>query len=385
MLISSLSPYVQQQLLQELTIDEIVAALDHMDLLTAQKVLRRIKDARRRHKIILKLKSDVREKIEYFIRFHPKATLALVHFNYVLLPQTTTISEAGDAIDAHYKETGKFPEVLVHKNGVLIGEVSIATLVQKSNASSLDQYVTPVLTISFHAEVQTVVEIVQASKRNKVVIVDTDESVLGIIYTEDALELFEQLPAESLYNFVGVDIGERPFDTVRDKFLRRYRWLVLNLLTAFLVGFVVFLFKDTIDRIAILAVYIPIVAGMGGNAASQTFAVVVRGITMGSITLKNGLPAIRKEMQAGFLNGLLIGVLVAVISVVFNESFVLGLVVGIAMIIVHTVAGLSGAFVPLLLKHFGKDPASISMIFISTVTDVCGILTLLGLGALLLK
>lgn len=380
----ALSPYVQQQLLLELTIDETVALLDHMDLLTAQTVLRRIKDVRRRHKIINQLKSEVKEKIEFFLRFHPKATLSLVHFNYVLLSADATVGAAGDAIDLHYQETGKFPEVLIHQEGTLVGEVSLATLVRERNTMLLERFVTPVASISYQAEMSEVVETLSVSKRKKIIVLDADESVLGIIYADDAIELFGKLPIESLYSFAGVDSSERPFDSAYEKFHNRYRWLIVNLVTAFLAGSVILFFQGTIDKLSILAVYIPIVAGMGGNAASQTFAVMLRGITLGTVTLKTGVPAILKEMLAGFYNGVAIGLIVAIISVLFNGSGWLGLVVALAMIVVHIVAGLFGAFVPLFVKVLGKDPAAISMIFISTATDVFGLLALLGFGALIL-
>jgi magnesium transporter len=130
--------------------------------------------------------------------------------------------------------------------------------------------------------------------------------------------------------------------------------------------------------------YIPIVAGMGGNAASQVFAVMLRGITLGTISLKNGWPAIWLEVKTGLLNGLLIGFIVAIISVVWNNDPMLGVVVGLSMIGAHLIAGFFGAFVPLLLKELGKDPASTSTIFITTATDVLGLFILLGLGSIIL-
>jgi magnesium transporter len=159
---------------------------------------------------------------------------------------------------------------------------------------------------------------------------------------------------------------------------------VLNLATAFLAGSVIVLFQDTVDALAFLAVYIPIVAGMGGNAASQTFAVMLRGITLGTVSLKNAWPVVMRESLAGFYNGAAIGAIVAVIAVFLNGSVWLGAVVALAMIVVHIVAGFFGAMVPLIIKQLGKDPASVSMIFISTATDVFGLLALLGFGALFL-
>jgi len=187
-----------------------------------------------------------------------------------------------------------------------------------------------------------------------------------------------------LYSFSGLDSTERPFDSVLTKVKKRYRWLILNLATAFLAGSIILIFQDTVNALTIIAVYIPIVTGMGGNASSQTFAVILRGITLGTISLKNGLPAISKEVLAGLINGTIIGLIVTLISLGAGGGMRLGITVGLSMVIVHIVAGLFGAFVPLLMKLIGRDPAATSMIFISTATDVFGMLALLGIGALLL-
>ena len=381
---AELSTQTQQNILENLTVSEVVDLVDHLDLRMAEKVMMRMSDANRRRKIIKRLKTEVSDKIEYFLRFHPKATAALIHFNYVIVPDTSTLGELGEIIDMHYQELGKFPEILVQSKGTLVGEILLTTLVKERANAGIEKFIKPVHTISYQAEIVDIVNTFTGSEHKKIVVLDNDESVLGLIYADDALTLFGKLPAESLYNIAGVDESERPFDSVSKKFSQRYRWLILNLGTAFFAGSVVLIFKGTIEQLAILAVYIPIVAGMGGNAASQAFAVMVRGITMGSVSLETGWPVIWKEIQAGVLNGLVIGGIVALISVIINGSWLLGVVVSLAMIVVHIVAGLFGAFVPLLLKQLGKDPASTSMIFISTATDVFGILALLGIGSLIL-
>lgn len=381
---NELSHHIQQTLIASLTTTEVVDLVDHLDLRTAEKVIMRMPNTARRTNIIKRLKTEVSDKVEYFLRFHPKASLSLIHFNYVFLPEHCSMHEVSVAVDEHYQESGKFPEILIQNNGTLVGEIPLTTLVRERSNSSIERFIKPVPTITYQAEVAEIISMFADSEHKKIVVLDHDNSVLGLIYADDALSLFGKLPAESLYNIAGVDESERPFDSVETKFTKRYRWLILNLATAFLAGSVVLTFKDTVDKLAILAVYIPIVAGMGGNAASQTFAVMVRGITMGSISFENGWPVIWREVLAGALNGLVIGGIVALISVVLNGSWLLGVVVSFAMITVHIVAGLFGAFVPLLLKRLGKDPASTSMIFISTATDVFGILALLGFGALIL-
>ena len=379
-----LSPYVQQSILKELRIHEIVDLLDHLDMQQAERVLTHIQDAKRREKIVQRLKGDIKEKMEYFLRFHPKATLSLINFNYLFLSGALSIKAAAELIGQHYEETARYPEVLVHDNGRLIGEVPLSSIVRERNTSLLKKHVQPVQTITYQAEVHSIVETLVSTDSKKLIVLDHDTSVLGIIYADAARQLFGNLPAESLYDFAGVDDSERPFDGVARKVHNRYRWLILNLATCFLAGSVVLAFQGTLDALTILSVYIPIIAGMGGNAATQTFAIMVRGITLGTVSLQNAAPAIWRELWAGVINGIIIGAIVALVSALWNGEVLLGLVVAVALVGAHIVAAIAGAVIPLLMKHLGKDPAATSTIFISTATDVAGLFFLLGLATLFL-
>ena len=378
------SPYVQQAVIKELKDHELVDMLDNMDMRHAEGVLARVQEVKRRARIVRRLKGEIKEKTEYFLRFHPQATLSLINFNYLFLSSTLTIGEAADIIDEHYDETGKYPELLVHEDGALIGEVQFSALVRERNRSLLKRYVKPVTTIPYHTEVPKIIETIVSSKAKKLVVLDRDESVLGLMYADTVRPLFGNLPAESLYDFAGVDDSERPFDSVSTKVHNRYRWLILNLATCFMAGFVVLLFQETLDALTILSIYIPIVAGMGGNAATQSFAIMVRGITLGTISLQTAAPAILRELFAGAINGVIIGSIVALISLVWNGSALLGLAVGLTLVCAHMVAAVAGTAVPLIMKQLGKDPAATSTIFITTVTDVLGLLFLFGFATIIL-
>ena len=383
-LFEKLSPYVQQSVLRQLKTDELVDMLDHLDMQQAERIIKRIPSQKRREKIVARLKGEIKEKIDFFLRFHPSATLALVNFNYIFLDASTTVRDAADIIDEHYEETGKYPEVLVHQFGGLLGEVPLASLVRERNTSTLRKHVKFIDSIAYQAEINNIIDMLVATEKKKIVVLDHDTSVLGIIYSDSAKALFGNLPAESLYDFAGVDDSEKPFDSIGKKVKHRYKWLILNLATSFLAGSVVLSFQNTLDAVTILSVYIPIIAGMGGNAATQTFAIMVRGLTLGTISMKTAGPAIWREFGAGVANGVIIGLIVALISLVWNGSFVLGAVVGGALIGAHIVAGIAGAFIPLFMKQLGKDPASTSTIFITTATDVLGLFFLLGLASLFL-
>lgn len=379
-----LSPHTKKTIFDNLTDEELVNVLDQLDTSEAEGALAFLPDHERRERVIYRVRAELREKAEYFLRFHPKAAMSLLNFNYLLLASDITIGKAADAIEEHHREVGKLPEILVHENGELVGEVPLPALVRESNSKMLKRFVVPVPSITYQAEVQEVVDILNKSKHNKLAVLDRDGSVIGIVYSDDALALFESEPTAALYDFAGVDDIERSFDSISAKVKHRYKWLIINLGTAFLAASVVGLFENTLTQFVILAMYMPIVAGMGGNAATQTLAVIVRGIAVGEITLKNSLPAIYKEVGAGLVNGVINGAIVAVVATLWNGDPKLGLVLGAAMIINLVTAGFFGALIPLIMKSFGKDPATSATIFITTATDVFGFFAFLGLATMVL-
>jgi magnesium transporter len=382
--ISSLSSYMQQQIINELTVDEVVEVLDHLDLLMAEKIVKQIKNHKRREKVIKRLKQDIRQKIDSFVRFHPRATETLVNIHYLYVSSEATISEVGDLIDEHHFETGRFPEILVHTKGELVGYIPITTLVKEKNSAKISSFIKKIATISYATDPSEVLRFLSNTHHQKTVILDDDGSVLGLIYADDIKNLFGQLPAETLYSVSGLDQAELPHDSVIKKFRNRYKWLILNLLTCFMAAGVILFFEDTIDKLALLAVYIPIVAGMGSNVGAQAFAVTLRGLIMGTVTLKNGWPAIRNEIITAALTGALIGLIVSFVSVLLYGNIWLGVVMTISMIFAHIVGGLFGAYIPLLLKRYNVDPAGVTNILLTTATDIFGLFVLLGLGTLLL-
>lgn len=379
-----LSTHIQQVLLKQLHLTEIVDMLDNMDMMQVEHVLSRITNVKYRRKIVQRLKSEIREKVDYFLRFHPQATLSLINFNYLFLPSHVTIGEAANIIDEHYEETGKYPEILIQEKGHLLGEVPFAALVRERNSTQLKKFVQPISTISYQADISEVAHIISSTKSKKIVMLDHDTSVLGIIYADTVKPLFDKLPAESLYDFAGVSDSEGVRDSMWSKVRHRYQWLIINLATGFLAASVVSLFENTLSQLVLLAIYMPIIAGMGGNAATQTLAVMVRGIAVGEVDLKSSVKPILNEVGAGLVNGLINGVLVAIVATLWNHSPLLGLVLGVAMVCNLVIAGFFGAFIPLLMKAFGKDPATSATIFITTATDVFGFFIFLGLATIIL-
>ncbi|MDP3995373.1 MAG: magnesium transporter [bacterium] len=379
-----LSRRIRQEILKELSVTEAVSLLDHLDVRRAHHILGRLHPDRKRERIVKRLKNDLHAKIEQFTQFHPRANASLVHLNYVLLSENTTIGETAAVIKDYTNATGKIPEVFVSREGEMIGEAPLDILVRERNTAKLKQYARGVKTILYTASKNDITNLATSRMHAKTAVLDTDKSVLGVVYADDISDILDKTPASSLYSFAGVQEAERPFDSIASKIRHRYKWLILNLGTAFLAAGVVALFNTTLSQVVMLAIYMPIIAGMGGNAATQTLAVMVRGIAVGEISLANSFPAVAREVASGLANGVITGVLVAAAAFAFGHTPLLGLVVGLTLVVNLMVAGCAGTLVPVIMRRIGRDPATSATIFITTATDVCGFFVLLGLASLVL-
>ncbi|HZI74210.1 MAG TPA: magnesium transporter, partial [Gemmatimonadales bacterium] len=208
--------------------------------------------------------------------------------------------------------------------------------------------------------------------------------LLGRVTFDDVIDVVEAETTEDLLKFGGVSPDEELAAGWDTAVRSRLPWLSVNLATAFLAGGVVYSFQNTIQRTLALAVWMPIIAGMGGNAGTQALAVTVRRLALGMLPVRVFTQVVGKEILVGIINGLAMGVVVGIVASLMGEGPKLGLVVFLAMVGNLMVAGFAGAFIPILLERFGVDPAVASSIFVTTFTDVCGFLLLLGLAGLLL-
>ncbi len=215
-------------------------------------------------------------------------------------------------------------------------------------------------------------------------VVDDGGRLLGRVTFDDVIDVVEAETTEDLLKFAGANPAEDLAASWIGAVKNRLPWLYINLLTAFLAGAVVYVFQSTVSRVVALAVWMPIIAGMGGNAGTQALAVTVRRLALRLLPRERAMEVIWKEIVVGAVNGVANGVVVAGVAAAIGEGWLLGLVVLLAMWGNLVVAGFAGAFIPILLERVGIDPAIASSIFVTTFTDVCGFLLLLGLGAMLL-
>jgi magnesium transporter len=218
-------------------------------------------------------------------------------------------------------------------------------------------------------------------------VVDEENKLTGVITVDDVIDVIKDEATEDVYRLAGVSRDDGVLTPPRESVRRRLPWLLVNLVTAFLAAGVVYIFRGTIEGAVELAIFMPVVAGMGGNAGTQTLAVIVRGIALTELTWANARQALVKEVLVALGNGIAVGLLGAALVWAVSPSHnpVLGLILMMAMVINMFVAATAGTLIPLGQRAAKVDPAHASSVYITTLTDVFGLFSFLGLGTLFVR
>jgi len=215
-------------------------------------------------------------------------------------------------------------------------------------------------------------------------VTDAEGRMLGVITVDDVIDVIREEATEDMYLLAGLSEEDRVFTPALLSVRKRLPWMLANLGTCFLAAWVVGLFERALDQVVALAVFMPVVAGMGGNGGIQAVTVITRGIALGEIEFSTGLRAVGKELAVGLMVGAVTGAVSAGFAVVWQGTPWLGLALVLAMILTLGVAGLAGAAVPLLLQALKLDPALGAGVIVTTFTDVFGFFSFLGIATLLL-
>jgi magnesium transporter len=268
----------------------------------------------------------------------------------------------------------------------LVGVISLRRLLLVPPATPLKRIMTTDLTsVRTDTDQEEVARLVASYNLLAIPVVDEENKLVGVITVDDVIDVIKDEATEDVYRLAGVAGDDRVFSTAAESLRKRVPWLEVNLVTAFLAASVVAVFEGRIKDVPALAVFMPVVAGMGGNAATQTLTVIVRGIALGELTWANSRKALFKEAAVGLGNGIACGVVGAVVVWIWKGNPWLGGILCAAMIINMFVAATAGTLIPLALRALKVDPALASSVFITTLTDVFGFLSWLGLAALFLN
>ncbi len=230
-----------------------------------------------------------------------------------------------------------------------------------------------------------VVEMLERSRQPGIPVTDFEGRLLGVVRYTSLIKAMQEVASDDLQTMVGASKDERALSKASFAVRKRQPWLQINLLTAFLAAAVVGLFENTIAQVTALAVLLPVVAGQSGNAGAQALAVTMRGLALREITLRDWLRVTVKEVQVGFANGIAIALTCGIGVYLWSGSAGLVAVIAMSMVLAMVAAGFAGAVVPIVLKRLGQDPAQSSSIVLTTVTDIAGFFSFLGIATLLMS
>lgn len=383
--LAELEDEVVEDILPLLPSGKIADAITELDNDDATQIVEEM-EAAQREEVLEALGPEDRAALEASLKFDDETIGRLMQREFVAAPPFWTV---GDTID-HMRETGEelpdlFFNIWVVDTGFKpIGLVPLSNIMRAPREKSLQEIMDDTLvTIDQTMDQEEAAYLFEKYNLISAPVVDTGGRLTGMMTVDDIIEIIQDENKEDILALAGVSeagLTDTAFDTVR----ARAPWLFINLITSILASIVIAQFDYAITQIVALAVLMPIVASMGGNAGTQALTVAVRNLTEKDLTSQTAWRAIRRESLAAAIIGFIFAAALAVIAYVWFQDKQLALVAFIAMIINHIFAGLAGILVPLSLKKFGADPAVASSVFVTTVTDIIGFFAFLGFAVLIL-
>jgi magnesium transporter len=361
------------RLAQEIASDDAAALIDHLPKELSTVVLELIRP---------RPGGGVSELLEY----EERTAGRLMNPNVFALSEDLTAGESITALQNARDVEMVFYLYAVDERRHLVGVVSLRRLLLVPPDTPLKRIMTTdVYSARVDTDQEEVARMVASYNLLAVPVVDAENKLAGVITVDDVIDVIKDEATEDVFRLAGVSKEDGVLTPPQESLRRRLPWLGVNLVTAFLAASVVGLFSNTINQVVVLAALMPIVAGMGGNAATQTLAVIVRGLALGELTWSNARQALIKEGLVGLGNGLALGLVAAIGAWAWKGNPVLGAVLAMAMIINMFIAATAGTLIPLGLRALKIDPALASSVFITTLTDVFGFFSFLGLATVFLR
>jgi magnesium transporter len=377
----SLASDVEQAVFSELPEERALELLAELEPSHSAALLSRMEEAEQEHHLG-RLNPQVASEIRSLMQYEPDSAGQLMDPRVLAFRGELTAHEALARL-RQSKSRGLREIYLVDEDGRLDGRVDIQDLALAEPAEPLARLKRKIAdAVEVTAPREEVVEKIQQEAVTDLPVINFDGHLLGVIRQATLASAVQEETTLDIQTMVGASRDERALSSATFSVAKRLPWLQINLLTAFLAATVVGLFESTIAQYTALAVLLPVVAGQSGNAGAQALAVTMRGLVLREISLRHWPRVVFKELNVGLMNGLAIAATTALGVYVWSKSLGLVLVIAASMVISMVVAGLAGALVPIMLKRVGQDPAQSSSIILTTVTDVVGFFSFLGIATL---
>lgn len=373
-ILSQFSENKQKNIIEEMSSDELTDLLGILDEGQANKILAKMTDA------------DAR-KVRQLLSYDPDTAAGIMATEFISVKENMTVEETLKYLQQYGEEIQNIYDLYVIDNfDKLKGIVPLKDLVVSGfNTKISDILNTNVEWIPYNMDQEEVGHRFEKYGYLTMPVVDNAKRLLGIITFDDVMQILRDESTEDIHRLGGIDKEEKINGTLGESVKSRLPWLVINLVTAILASAVVGMFEGTIGRVVSLATFMAIVAGMGGNAGTQTLTIIVRGLALGELNFNNIKHTFFKEVGIGLITGSVIAIIISILGYMWERNIVFGIVIGVAMVLNMVVATMSGYVVPIVLKKLNIDPALASSIFVTTFTDVLGFFFFLGLATLLLN
>jgi len=373
-LVRALDETEVSKILDQMPSDDVVEVVEELPKEQAEKILDLMEE-------------EKSEEVQELLEYGEGTAGRLMSPRVVSVSEHLTVAQAIEHIRKSLSPDDAFYSLyVVDDHEHLVGLVPVHRLVTAEPTTPIRAIRTEdVESVTVDTDQEEVARLVERYNVLEVPVVDSDRRLLGRISVDDVIDVIHEEATEDIQRLGGVAGDETVLNRAREVFPRRLMWRLINLGTATLAASVIGLFEGSIQSLATLAVFMPIVASMGGIGTTQTATVVVRGIALGEMTRNVLMRVIVKELKLGLSTGVFTGVVLAVIAYLWKGQIVLSLILGVALVLNMIVAAVVGTLVPMALRAFRIDPAIASSVIITTFTDVCGFFSFLGLATLLMR
>jgi len=371
---------IRRDIVEAMPNEQIAQAVQQLDSDDAVYILEDL-DPADQNEILAQLPFTERVRLRRSLSYPEETAGRRMQTEFVAVPPFWTVGQTIDYMREARELPDSFAQIFViDPTFRLVGTVDLDRILRTQRAVKIEE----IMRETRHAipatmDQEEAAQIFEQYDLLSAAVVDENERLVGVLTIDDVVDVITQEAEEDLMRLGGVG-DEELSDTVLATSRSRVPWLLINLVTAFFAASIISLFDHTIETVVALAVLMPIVAGMGGNAGSQTMTVTVRALATGSLGLHNASRVIRREIGVGLINGVIFAALIGTVAGVWFQSPTIGGIIACAMVVNMFTAALAGILIPMLLDRFGADPAVASAVFLTTVTDVVGFFAFLGLA-----
>ena len=384
--LSQLAQEVREEVLERFGPQEIAAAVADLDSDDAVDLVEDLDDEQRAA-VMANLPSEDRAQVEQALTYPEESAGRLMQREVVAVPEDWTI---GKTLDWIHEKADDLPlafhdVIVVDPWNKVAGTLPLYELLRARRGTKIrDVMYEDTRHIPVTMDREEVAHLFKRYRWQSAPVVDEDDRLLGMITIDDAVEVIEEEAEEDIRALGGVGAEESIHDDVMQVTRSRFSWLFVNLLTSVLASLAIGLFEASLQQVVALAVLMPIVASMGGNAGTQTLTVAVRALATQELGPSNYWRIVMREVRIGAINGVGFALIVGAVAWFWFGDYRIGMVIGAAMVINLISAGFSGAIIPITLRKFGIDPAVASAVFLTTVTDIVGFVAFLGLATIVL-